>query len=122
MQLYFTRLLALAATPFAFASTLHAEPANDLVSRAQSQTYTNPVLWEDLADLDVFRVNDTYYYSASTMAFSPGAPILTSKDLVNWEYVGHSVPVLDFGDKDSYSLNNGKQAYVRVSSAVLTRR
>jgi beta-xylosidase len=53
-------------------------------------TYKNPVLWNDLADLDVFRVDDTYYYSASTMAFSPGAPILKSGDLVNWEFVSPS--------------------------------
>ncbi|WP_328855533.1 family 43 glycosylhydrolase [Microbispora hainanensis] len=74
-----------------------------------SSTYSNPVLWEDLADIDVFRVDDTYYYSASTMHYSPGAPILRSYDLVNWEYAGHSVPTLDFGSK--YDLNGGR-AYV----------
>jgi beta-xylosidase len=84
-----------------------------LAAAAKRPTYTNPVLWNDLADLDVFRVNDTYWYSASTMAYSPGAPILRSGDLVNWEYVGHSVPRLDFGDPEAYSLEDGKQAYVR---------
>ncbi|MGI5161560.1 family 43 glycosylhydrolase [Microbispora sp. CA-102843] len=74
-----------------------------------STTFSNPVLWEDLADIDVFRVDDTYYYSASTMHYSPGAPILRSYDLVNWEYAGHSVPKLDFGSK--YDLNGGR-AYV----------
>ncbi|WP_182910003.1 RICIN domain-containing protein, partial [Microbispora sp. H13382] len=29
-----------------------------------SSTYSNPVLWQDLADIDIFRVDDTYYYSA----------------------------------------------------------
>ena len=77
------------------------------------ETFTNPVLWNDLADIDIFRVNDTYYYSASTMAFSPGAPILTSRDLVNWQYVGHSVPRLDFGNATAYNLEGGEQAYVR---------
>ncbi|KAB2580086.1 putative beta-xylosidase [Lasiodiplodia theobromae] len=72
--------------------------------------FTNPVLWEDLADLDIFRVDDTFYYSASTMAYSPGAPILRSYDLANWEFIGHSVPTLDFGD--AYDLNGG-QAYVQ---------
>ena len=56
-----------------------------------SPTFSNPVIWNDLADLDVFRVNDTYYYSASSMHFSPGAPLLHSKDLVDWEYLGFSV-------------------------------
>ncbi|KAK6433442.1 hypothetical protein LTR95_010382 [Oleoguttula sp. CCFEE 5521] len=47
------------------------------------------------------------------MAFSPGAPILKSGDLVNWEFVGHSVPRLEFNNTDAYSLDDGKQAYVK---------
>ncbi|WP_416974140.1 glycoside hydrolase 43 family protein [Streptomyces sp. 4F14] len=73
-------------------------------------TYTNPVLWQDFADIDVIRVGDAFYYSASTMHYSPGAPILRSYDLVNWEFAGHSVPRLDFGAK--YDLN-GARGYVR---------
>jgi beta-xylosidase len=75
-----------------------------------ASTFQNPVLWEDLADLDVFRVGDAFYYSASTMHYSPGAPILRSYNLVDWEYVGHSVPSLDFGAK--YNLNGSGRAYV----------
>jgi beta-xylosidase len=69
-------------------------------------TYSNPVLWEDLPDADVIRVDDTYYYSASTFHYSPGAPVLRSFDLVHWEYFGHSVPVLDFGN--AYNLTSGR--------------
>jgi beta-xylosidase len=75
-----------------------------------SSTFDNAVLWEDLADLEILRVDDTYYYTASNMHYSPGAPILRSYDLVNWEYAGHSIPVLDFGAK--YDLNGGR-AYVK---------
>jgi beta-xylosidase len=81
------------------------------VKLASAATYTNPVLWEDLADLDIFRVNDTYYYSASNMHYSPGAPILSSQDLVNWQYIGHSVPTLGFGSK--YDMAGGATAYVK---------
>lgn len=73
-------------------------------------TFSNPVLWEDLADLEVIRVNDTYYYTASTMHYSPGAPVLKSYNLVDWEFIGHSVPELTFGDK--YYLNGSGKAYV----------
>jgi beta-xylosidase len=73
--------------------------------------YTNPVVWQDFADGDIIRVGDAYYYSASTMHYSPGAPILRSYDLVNWEYAGHSVPRLDFGS-NAYDLNGGR-AYVK---------
>lgn len=74
-------------------------------------TYTNPVVWQDFADGDIIRVGDAYYYSASTMHYSPGAPILRSYDLVNWEYAGHSVPNLDFGSS-RYDLSGGR-AYVK---------
>jgi beta-xylosidase len=75
-----------------------------------SATFQNPVLWQDLADVEVIRVDDTFYYTASNMHYSPGAPILRSYDLVNWEYAGHAVPVLDFATK--YDLNGG-HAYVK---------
>jgi beta-xylosidase len=74
-------------------------------------SFSNPVLWQDFADGDIIRVGDAYYYSASTMHYSPGAPILRSYDLVNWEYAGHSVPSLDF-DSSNYNLAGGR-AYVK---------
>ncbi|MET7332260.1 family 43 glycosylhydrolase [Nonomuraea sp. NPDC005650] len=73
--------------------------------------YTNPVVWQDFADGDIIRVGDAYYYSASTMHYSPGAPILRSYNLVDWEYAGHSVPRLDFNSA-AYDLNGGR-AYVK---------
>ncbi|KAG6066128.1 hypothetical protein E4U32_006503 [Claviceps aff. humidiphila group G2b] len=82
-----------------------------LAVKASATSLTSqPVMWEDLADLDVFRVGSDFYYSASSMHYSPGAPLLHSKDLVNWEYIGHSVPTLDWGSK--YSLQGGN-AYVK---------
>jgi beta-xylosidase len=76
-----------------------------------SAQFSNPVMWQDFADGDIIRVGDAYYYSASTMHYSPGAPILRSYDLVHWEYAGHSVPRLDFGS-GAYDLSGGR-AYVK---------
>lgn len=76
-----------------------------------SGTFTNPVVWQDFADGDIIRVGDAYYYSASTMHYSPGAPILRSYNLVDWEYAGHSVPRLDFDD-GGYDLTAGRK-YVK---------
>ena len=73
--------------------------------------FGNPVVWQDFADGDIIRVGDAYYYSASTMHYSPGAPILRSYNLVDWEYAGHSVPRLDF-DSSAYDLS-GNRAYVK---------
>ncbi|KAF2260279.1 Arabinanase/levansucrase/invertase [Lojkania enalia] len=78
----------------------------------RATTFQNPILWEDYPDLDVFRVGDVFYYSSSTFAFSPGAPVLKSYDLVNWVPVSHSVPGLNFGGK--YNLNSATdRAYVK---------
>jgi beta-xylosidase len=107
-----TGLVAAAAVPVASASPAHAAaPSQAVEEAAAAASYTNPVIWQDFADVDIIRVGDTYYYSASTMHYSPGAPILRSYDLVNWEFAGHSVPRLDFGAK--YDLNGNGRGYVR---------
>jgi beta-xylosidase len=69
-------------------------------------TFKNPVMFEDLPDSEVIRVDNVFYYSASSFHFSPGAPVLRSYDLVHWEYIAHSVPVLDFNN--NYSLSGGR--------------
>lgn len=80
---------------------------------AQAQTFTNPVIYEDYPDNDVFLGPDgtTFYFSSSTFHYSPGAPILKSTDLVNWEVIGRSVPTLDFGS--GYSMQNNETSYNR---------
>ncbi|KAI2627288.1 glycoside hydrolase family 43 protein [Hypomontagnella submonticulosa] len=100
------------AITIALTISLSTEVSAGIVpSNRSTGTFNNPVLWEDLADLDVFRVDDAWYYSASTMHYSPGAPILRSYDLVNWEYIGHSVPTLEWSSK--YNLTNNERAYVK---------
>ncbi|KAL0943525.1 ricin b lectin [Colletotrichum truncatum] len=73
-------------------------------SGTKSANFSNPVLWEDLPDPEVFRVGETYYMSASSFHFSPGAPILRSYNLVDWEYIGHSIPELPPSSR--FSLDN----------------
>jgi beta-xylosidase len=81
-------------------------------SAAAATTFNNPVLWQDYPDLDVFRVGDVFYYSSSSFAFSPGAPVLKSYDLVNWAPATHSVPRLNFGSE--YDLPSAtSRAYVK---------
>ena len=52
-------------------------------------TFTNPVIWADCPDPDVIRVGDDFYFVSTTMHLMPGAPIMHSKDLVNWEIVSY---------------------------------
>lgn len=48
----------------------------------------NPVLPMDFPYPDIIRVNDTYYMASSSIHFTPGIPILRSKNLANWELTG----------------------------------
>lgn len=49
----------------------------------------NPMLWADVPDPDVIRVGDTFYMVSTTMHLMPGAPVMASQDLKNWETVGY---------------------------------
>ena len=61
-----------------------------------ARTYRNPVLYADYSDPDVIRVGDSYYLVASSFHYSPGLPVLKSRDLVHWTILGHALPRLDF--------------------------
>ena len=68
-------------------------------------TFTNPVLWSDVPDPDVIRAGDDFYLVSTTMHLSPGAPVMRSKDLVNWEIVSYVFDKLT--DTPNYDLNKG---------------
>ncbi len=51
--------------------------------------YLNPILAGFYPDPSVCRKGDTYYMINSSFSFFPGIPIFKSKDLVNWEQIGH---------------------------------
>ncbi|EKD16180.1 glycosyl hydrolase family 43 protein [Drepanopeziza brunnea f. sp. 'multigermtubi' MB_m1] len=92
-----------------------------LVPSVYSQaTFDNPALYADFADNDISTGPDGgYYFSASNMHYSPGAPILRSDDLLNWKLIGHSVPTLaTFGSK--YEMT-GNLAYTRGTWASTMR-
>ncbi|MGP4113814.1 family 43 glycosylhydrolase [Streptomyces sp. 4N509B] len=53
--------------------------------------YVNPVLPADWSDPDVIRVGEDFYLTASSFGRVPGLPLLHSRDLVNWRFVGHAL-------------------------------
>ena len=80
-------------------------------------TYSVPLFNADVPDVSVERIpaaendegRDIYYMISTTMHLSPGAPIMKSYDLVNWEIVNY---VFDRADiSDSFSLRNGQSSY-----------
>jgi len=80
-------------------------------------TYGVPLLRSDVPDISVARVpaaesdegRDVYYMISTTMHLAPGAPIMKSYDLVNWEIVGYVYDRLGVGDVSS--LRNGRNGY-----------
>jgi beta-xylosidase len=58
------------------------------VNPAPVITYRNPVIAGDFADPSVIRVGDTYYAVGTSSEWGPAYPIYTSKNLVDWEYLG----------------------------------
>ena len=72
---------------------------------AQDNTIGNPMLWADVPDPDVIRVGDTFYMVSTTMHLMPGAPVMKSKDLKNWETVGYVFDRLT--DSPKYDFQEG---------------
>ena len=57
---------------------------------ASSQSkFNNPILPGFYPDPSICRVNNDYYLVNSSFEYFPGVPIFHSKDLVNWEQIGH---------------------------------
>ncbi len=52
-------------------------------------TAANPILKGFYPDPSICRVGEDFYLVNSSFAYFPGVPIFHSKDLVNWEQIGH---------------------------------
>jgi beta-xylosidase len=87
----------------------HPDFKNTTYSDQGDGNYKNPLIFADFPDPDVIRVEDTYYMISTTMHNFPGATILKSKDLVNWEYCAQ--PLEQLSQKDRYSLIGNENAY-----------
>lgn len=53
--------------------------------------FKNPILSGFHPDPSITLVGDTYYLTNSTFEWYPALPIHKSKDLVNWELIGHGI-------------------------------
>ena len=80
--------ILLLATLLTLTSTLLEMKADDYAT-LHEEKIQNPMLWADVPDPDVIRVDDTFYMVSTTMHLMPGAPIMASKDLKNWETIGY---------------------------------
>ena len=74
-----------------FATAAESQLSKVWVADNGNGTYKNPVINADYSDPDAIRVGDDFYIVSSSFNHVPGLPILHSKDLVNWELIGHAL-------------------------------
>ncbi|NOU98604.1 glycoside hydrolase family 43 protein [Paenibacillus planticolens] len=80
---------------------------------------TNPVIWADVPDPSVIRVEHVYYMVSTSMHSMPGCPIMKSENLMDWELVNYVFET--FEDNDSHNLLDGKGIYGKGSWAASLR-
>jgi beta-xylosidase len=82
----------------------HARPVDAQARAGSGATYRNPVFTRDFPDPMVLKVGRDYYAYGTTTAWEPldhEFPILHSRDLVHWRYVGDAMtttPAWSTGD------------------------
>jgi len=75
------------------------------MANADDGKIANPMLWADLPDPDIIHVDGYFYLVSTTMHLMPGAPIMRSRDMANWETVSYVYPRLT--DSPKYDLTDG---------------
>ena len=75
------------------------------VSADNDEKIDNPMLWADVPDPDIIQVDGYFYLVSTTMHLMPGAPIMRSKDLKNWETVSYVYDRLT--DSPKYDMQEG---------------
>ena len=96
--------IVLLAVLLARTNTIQAQALSSTAS-PNKELIVNPMLWADVPDPDVIRVGDTFYMVSTTMHLMPGAPVMRSKDLKNWETVSYIFDRLT--DSPKYDLQEG---------------
>lgn len=55
------------------------------------KTFQNPIISGFYPDPSFCRVGEDYYLVTSTFEYFPGLPLFHSRDLVNWQQIGHAI-------------------------------
>ncbi|TXE11764.1 glycoside hydrolase family 43 protein [Seonamhaeicola algicola] len=66
-----------------------------IFSQNTPNTFKNPIVSGFHSDPSICRVGNTYYMTHPTLEWFPALPIMRSKDLVNWEKIGHAIERVD---------------------------
>ncbi len=82
---------------------------------AHGATVSNPIIWADVPDVSMLRVDDTYYMVSTTMHYAPGVPVMASTDLANWRTINYAYSTLT--NSNAMNLNANASAYGKGSWA-----
>lgn len=88
---FYINLLVLFLSVISLNAQNASNPFAARTDRNSEVTYNNPIIPGFYSDPSVCRVGDDYYLITSTFEYFPGVPIFHSKDLVNWEQIGHCI-------------------------------
>jgi beta-xylosidase len=88
---YYRKSVLVSLLLFALAGFCSLSTADVWIPDQGDGTYKNPVLFADYSDPDVVRVGQDFYLTSSSFNCVPGLPILHSRDLVNWQIIGHAI-------------------------------
>jgi beta-xylosidase len=80
-----------------------------IVPVVHAATVTNPIMWADIPDISIIRVDDKYYMSQTTMHMTPGVPIMESDDMVHWKTISYCYLIL--ANNNALNLASGQNAY-----------
>lgn len=75
--------------------------------KLEESIITNPVLAGFYPDPSICGVDGSYYLVTSTFAYFPGLPVFHSKDLVNWEQIGHVIDRKEQMDFTGHRVSRG---------------
>ena len=78
-----------------------------LNAQEPSLTFRNPILAGFNPDPSICRVGEDYYMVTSSFTWYPGIPVYHSKDLVNWELIGHALDRPGMVDMEGLNDNDG---------------
>ncbi len=79
-------------------------------NRAHRGHFSNPIISGFAPDPSIVRVDNDFYIINSTFEYFPGIPIHHSRDLVNWELIGHALSDADAIDLGRVRSSDGIHA------------
>jgi xylan 1,4-beta-xylosidase len=76
-------------------------------SPQDTKVFSNPILAGFYPDPSICKAGDDYYLVTSTFAYFPGIPVFQSRDLVNWDLIGHVMDRVEQLNLDRQGVSRG---------------